>query len=120
MWPMEPGEAGRDRFGRVMAALGHRYRRGLLLALLDRDRRADDPRDAVELLVARLGGVEDTGRLRIQPRHCHLPKREEQGCIRWDRETGAVSRGPTRAELAPVLESVEDCGDERRRRSLCE
>lgn len=48
----------------------------------------------------------------VELRHTHLPKLEQAGYIEWDRDTGAISKGPNFDEIKPVLELLESHADE--------
>lgn len=81
---------------RVFGALRQRQRRLVLLGLSAGEIESEDDlpgpdgsREAVELV------------------HEHLPKLEAFGYVRWDRETGAISRGPAFGEIEPVIELIE-------------
>nr|WP_218153825.1 hypothetical protein [Halopelagius inordinatus] len=49
---------------------------------------------------------------RIELRHVHLPKLEESGLIEWNRESGAVARGPEFEEIEPLLELLANGYDQ--------
>ena len=92
-----------------LEALKHPYRRQLLVAMLAQNPQDDDdvdPLDVVEYSAA------DAERLQVALRHQHLPKLEQRGYITWDRQTGAISKGPNWDEIAPLLTLIDDHSDE--------
>ena len=101
------------RFDRAVEALGHRYRRRLLVALLEHNPQDDDDTQDTERA---LGDVTDGGTdgqlIESELVHNHLPKLEEMGYIRWDREAGEIAKGPDWAEIEPLLEVLRDHEDE--------
>lgn len=48
----------------------------------------------------------------VQLVHIHLPRLEEYGLIRWDRDADEVSRGPAFEQIRPVVELLHDHKDE--------
>jgi len=55
---------------------------------------------------------DDRERVRAALHHVHLPRIDEEGFVRYDRDSGQV----TLAAVPPMLESVLDCSLERDRR----
>ncbi|WP_101297118.1 DUF7344 domain-containing protein [Halegenticoccus soli] len=55
------------------------------------------------------GHAED---LCLQLHHVHLPKLEKRGYIRYDRETGTITKGPNFDEIDSVLRSLNEYEDE--------
>lgn len=101
-------------FDRVVDALAHRYRRRLLVALCEHN-----PQDATDTQGAEeaLGAVEDVGDvdpelIETELVHNHLPKLEEFGFIRWNDETGEISRGPNWDDIEPLLRLLRDHEEE--------
>ena len=89
---------------RVLDALAHRYRRRLLVALLDHNPQDDDDaQDAEEALGTVAGPDADEDVIEIELFHNHLPKLEDLGYIRWDRDAGTIRKGPNWDEIEPVL-----------------
>lgn len=80
--------------------LGHRHRRRLLVALDDPSR---DPPTDLATLIAAIAPDGDERRTRIELVHCHLPKLDDFGYVRWERETGTVARGPAWPDIEPLL-----------------
>lgn len=97
-----------ERWDEILDALADPYRRELLVALLAENPQDDDDTDPLDLLAS----GEESDRLETQLLHVHLPKLEELGFVRWDRETNEVSKGPNWDEIAPVLELVQNHSDE--------
>lgn len=99
-----------DRFGRGVDALGHRYRRRLLVALLDHNPQDDDDAQDAERALGIEGG--DDALIETQLFHHHLPKLEDLGYIAWDRETGEIRKGPDWEEIEPLLQLLRDHEEE--------
>jgi hypothetical protein len=93
----------RSGVDRVLDALSAHHRRLILLEL-----RAGRAEHVTDVLLRE--GDEDTALLELE--HNHLPRLTEAGYVEWDRETGALSRGPNFSEVAPVLALLEDHADE--------
>lgn len=89
----------------VFDALADGYRRRLLLALLD-----CSPRNAADALESADESDGDVSAMRVEMRHCHLPKLEAAGFIEWDPETNEVRRGPRFSEARPLLETLSENG----------
>jgi predicted transcriptional regulator len=95
-----------DRF---LDALANKYRRRLLLALLEHNPQSDeDPQIPDDVAIT----DEDLDDLMMQMPHVHLPKLEEAGLIEWDRDTNAVRKGTNFDEIRPLLELIRDHADE--------
>ena len=94
-----------ERFDRVLDALNHPYRRRLLVSLLEHNPQDDDdPQESsVDLGDASVIGI-DKELVQMEMFHNHLPKLEELGYIRWDREAGTISKGPNWDEVEPLLQ----------------
>ena len=92
----------------LFQVLANPYRRRLLVALLDHN-----PQDDVPITSA---GVtmedEELERLLLEFRHVHLPKLDEYGFVDWNREHEAVVKGPQFDEIRPLLELLDEHGDE--------
>lgn len=82
-------------------ALGDRYRRRLLVALLERE-----PRHATDAFDG------DVPEARIEVRHQHLPKLATTGFVEWDRETNELWRGNRFDEVRPLLELLSANDDD--------
>ena len=93
----------------VLNVLENRYRRRVLVALLERNPQEDDDphiSSAVEL------ADKDLETLRIHMTHTHLPKLEEPGFVEWDRDTNSIQQGPQFDEIRPLLELMQNHADE--------
>jgi hypothetical protein len=93
----------------TLDVLANKYRRRVLVALLEHNPQDDDDRqipDDVHL------ESEDLDQLLIRMRHTHLPKLEESGFIEWDQERNIVRKGPQFEEIQPLLELMENHADE--------
>lgn len=44
--------------------------------------------------------------------HSHLPQLASAGYIEWYRDTGEIARGPRFADIAPLIELLEENADE--------
>jgi hypothetical protein len=100
-------------FDRSVEAMGHRYRRRLLLALLDSNPQDDkDAQNAEEALGSVVEGEVDEEIVETELVHYHLPKLDELGYITWDQETGKIKKGPQWDEIEPLLKLLTDHQDE--------
>lgn len=93
----------------VLDALGHRYRRRVLVALADSNPQTVG---SVTATVQAHEGVALHG-LHVADfetalHHIHLPKLENYGFISWDRATDELTRGPGWADIGPVVELLRD------------
>lgn len=93
--------AGWDR---ILDVLSHRKRR-LVLFMLARG-------EPVTESGLQVRGSSDGRRSESGVRHVHLPKLAEAGYVDWNRDTGAITRGPRFDEVAPLLELIENHSDE--------
>jgi hypothetical protein len=92
----------------LFQALANVRRRRLLVALLDHNPQRDDevvPEDIHE-------GETAIETLRSELYHSHLPRLEEVGFIRWNRDTHEVVKGPRFDEIRPILELMRNHADE--------
>lgn len=97
-----------SQFDGALDALAHPYRRQLLVALLGENPQDDTGRNP-------LGLVDETAepdKLETELFHRHLPKLESMGYIGWDREAGAIRKGPDWDEIAPLITLIQDHRDE--------
>jgi len=93
----------------VLDVLANRYRRRVLVALLEHNPQdEDDPQIPDDLELA----DEELETLRIHMTHTHLPKLEEAEFIEWDRDSNSVRKGPRFDEIQPLLELMRDHADE--------
>jgi len=94
----------------IYEALVHPYRRRLLLAMLKADRNDVAYPNPLEFAPVAQG---DPGKSRrIAMTHNHLPKLDDMGIVRWDREAEELSKGPEWDELEPLLRWMEEHRDE--------
>lgn len=104
---------GSAEFDGALEALKHRYRRRLLVALLDHNPQDDDDAQEAENALGTVTGADtDEELIETELVHNHLPKLEDLGYIRWDREAGTISKGPNWDEIAPLLEVLDTHADE--------
>ena len=96
-----------QRWNAVFKALQNRYRRRLLVRLLEHN-----PQDPVDLPDDVHTGEKQRELLVAELFHSHLPQLEELGFIGWERETNDVVKGPKFDEIRPLLELIRDHGDE--------
>lgn len=80
--------------------------RRLLFALLETPSHHTDHEPAELSFDGSVG--EDT---KIELYHMHLPKLEDAGFIRWNREEKQVHRGPAFADLRPFLARLRDSAE---------
>lgn len=93
----------------ALDVLANRYRRGVLVALLDHNPQDDDdPQIPGDIELA----DEDLETLQIHMTHTHLPKLEDAGFIEWDRDTNTVRKGPRFDEIRPLLDLMQNHADE--------
>ena len=104
-----PGEPQLKRaMDNQFEALSNVHRRRLLVALLDHN----PQRDAVDVPEDVHEGDKALEPLQSELYHSHLPRLEEAGFIRWNRDTHEVTRGPRFDEIRPLLELMRDHADE--------
>lgn len=103
----------RDSLSQVFDAISHRYRRRLLVALLEHDPQVkDNPRrSSVKLSGDTIVWIDDE---LVQPEmyHNHLPKLEGLGYIAWDRDDGKIARGPNWEEVEPLVRLLHEHQDD--------
>jgi len=92
----------------ALDALADRWRRALLLALLESNPQSTDPP------AWKIDGGDDEDELDplVKLRHVHLPKLEDYGFVEWDREADEIRKGPQFAEIRPLLELLDDHREE--------
>jgi len=98
----------RNRIDDLFSALTNRYRRRLLVGLLQHDSQSD----TLELPADVLTTDGPSEALSIELYHVHLPMLEERELIEWERETQTVSPGPAFEEIRPLLELMDEHRDE--------
>ncbi|WP_254533418.1 DUF7344 domain-containing protein [Natrinema gelatinilyticum] len=102
----DSADAGLDS---MLDILSNRYRRGVLVALLDHNPQdVDDPQVPNDVHLE----SGDLEQLMINTRHTHLPKLADAGFIEWDQETNTVLKGPQFEEIRPLLELMANHADE--------
>jgi hypothetical protein len=74
----------------MLDVLSNRYRRRLLVALLEHNPQEDDDPQVPDDVTL---GDEDLEELMVSMRHSHLPKLVDAGFIEWDQEMNNVRRG---------------------------
>ena len=98
-----------EQWERILTALAGRYRRQMLVALLEHTPQTDgdiDPFDTVT------DSETDAETIQRELVHNHLPKLEALEYIEWDRERDTIRRGRQWDEITPLLKLVEDHRDE--------
>lgn len=90
-------------------ALAHEDRRRLLIALLEDNPQPDTGAVSVD---GGSGSVSATQQLDVQMYHQHLPKLEDYGYIKWNKDANEVVKGSRFDELRPLLACVADHADE--------
>ena len=88
----------------VLDQLSTRHRRLVLLSL-----KHGGPTTETNVMIR---GTDDEGAGEIQLLHSHLPKLEDAGYIKWDRDAGEISKGPRFDDIEPLLELIENHADE--------
>lgn len=101
---LEQGEDGdRELFNSLFRSLQEPERRRILFNLLEHNPRGHLPvPEGIHI------GETELENLDIALTHNHLPMMEGAGLIRWDREAGAVHRGPKFAHVRELLEAIRD------------
>lgn len=89
----------------IFEALANRYRRRLLVELIDQNPMTASTR--AERNRERSPAADEP----IQKQHVHLPKLAEYGFIDWNREQDTVVKGPRFDEIEPVLELLVENRD---------
>ncbi len=92
----------------IFEGLADPYRRQLLVALLDHNPQDDRDRDPLDIVADDI----EPETLEIELIHKHLPKLEEMGYIRWNKETNEISKGPDWDDVEPLLTLIYDHQDE--------
>jgi hypothetical protein len=106
-------EASSPSVDHCLDALGHKYRRRLLIALTKHNPQDDeDAQESASALDAITDGEADEEIVEIELHHSHLPKLEDSGYISWDQETGEIAKGQNWDEIAPILELLHNHADE--------
>lgn len=100
------GYEGPVRVDTALDVLTNRYRRRLLVALLDHN-----PQDWADPEFT-ADDVSDDERLAIRITHVHLPKLADAGYVEWDQTGTEVRTGPRFDEIRPLLRLLHDNADD--------
>jgi hypothetical protein len=88
----------------IFEVLAAQQRRTILLEVL-----AGNPAsDHVETADSGAASVTEVSAERAALYHNHLPKLEQEGFIRWDRDEHVIEKGPRFSEIKPMLELLDD------------
>ena len=104
---VEPLRNTRPLLDKQFDALAHVERRRLLLELSEDGSRGGTPIE--------IGRPEDDGEpleWQVEMRHNHLPKLEDMGFVRWNREDSLVFEGPQFENIEPLLAFLTEYRDE--------
>lgn len=91
----------------IMAMLANEHRRQLLAALIEHN-----PQAEIQIPEGIQMEDEQLDDLQIEMYHNHLPRLENAGFIRWNKEQHVVVKGPEFEQIKPVLEMFEENADE--------
>ncbi|MFD1587064.1 ArsR family transcriptional regulator [Halorientalis brevis] len=94
-----------DEYFRILA---DSQRRRVLLELLEQNAQNEQ----LQLPVDDENAPVAIDRQQIELYHTHLPKLEDEGLIRWDRDDHEVTTGPQYEEIRPLVELLDDNADE--------
>lgn len=92
----------------LLSIMADRYRRRLLLNLLEHNPQDDE--DIVGLADVSVAG-EELAAFRVEMKHKNLPKLVDAGLIEWDRSANVVRKGPAFEEVRPLLVLLRDHED---------
>lgn len=103
---MEKLRETRPLLDEQLEAVAHVERRRLLVALSKENPLTDVPHEIDE-------SEDDAETLerRVAMRHNHLPRLDDHGFVRWDRENSLVARGPEFEKIRPLVASLEERRD---------
>lgn len=93
----------RPRLDGQLEAIAHVHRRRILLELLD-----ENPQPAGPAVLDGRVNAGNREELRVAMHHVHLPKLEELGFVRWDRDENRLTRGSEFDDVEPLLEVLEE------------
>ena len=99
---------GDEGFDNALHALSDKYRRQLLLSLLEHNPQDDNDHDPLNLL----SETEEAEVLQSELVHKHLPKLDDMGYISWNRTTNKISKGPNWDDVSPLLKLMYTNQDE--------
>ena len=91
----------------LFEALANTYRRRLLVKLL-----TCAPQEALPVPESLYEGETGMEKIHTEIAHKHLPKLEEAGFIKWDRDASVVMQGPQFEEIEPFVRLLHDHADE--------
>lgn len=97
----------RVQFDEYLEALANRYRRELLLALMEHNPQDDTEQDPLDIHDSPLDEASQFNIFMY-----HLPKLDKLGVVEWNQETDEVVKGPDWDELAPLLELIDEHKEE--------
>lgn len=101
---MTDGSETPRRLDVIFDALGHPYRRRILLMVSDHN-----PRDEDEFSVDDLKTEDDDLELLTEELYqLHLPKLVDAGYIEWNEDTQTIRRGPNFNDIEPLLRLMHD------------
>lgn len=83
-------------------ALAAEPRRRLLVLLLRREAAG-----AVSVADAVAAVGDDSGKVRLEFHHAHLPKLDELEFIDWDRDRETITKGANFDDIRPLIEAIE-------------
>ncbi|WP_254528051.1 ArsR family transcriptional regulator [Natrinema gelatinilyticum] len=92
----------------ALDVLADKYRRRLLIALLEHNPQGYDAQRAVDISTE--NGEEKDRKIAID--HAHLPKLEAADLIERNRNENVIRKGPRFEEIEPLLELMHDHADE--------
>lgn len=96
-------------FNDFLNIVANDYRRRLLIALLEHDRREETDRRLPDD-IATTDAARDKQVAEL--RHCHLPMLTRSELIEWEPETNTVAKGPRFDDIRPLLEVLATQSDE--------
>lgn len=91
----------------AFSAVGNKHRLRLLVALLEHK-----PHEEVQLPEGVPASETAVEQVETELYHLHLPKLEDAGYIRWERDARKMTKGPKFDEIRPLLELVDNRRDE--------
>lgn len=80
--------------------LSHSYRRQILVSFLEQNSQCNRAQAPINIVSDEM----DLEMLETELVHTHLPKLEDMGYIRWNRDTNEINKGPNYEQIEPLLE----------------